>query len=159
MARTRITTEPLPGVDAPEAAAFAGPGAGAEVIFHGRVRGMEEGREIVALDYEHYAGMAERELAALADEAEARFELLALEVIHRVGRVPVGDASLRVTVWSRHRQEALAAMAWFIAGLKERVPIWKWGVTAAGERFPSHHVEEPPGRDNRHRHENERKTS
>ena len=136
MARAALTTEAIP----PREATAAAPGeAGAELVFYGRVRPHEEGREIIALDYEHYAGMAERELAALAAEAERRYALLGLEVLHRVGRVPVGEASLRVVTRSRHRQEGLAALAWFIAELKQRVPIWKWGVTAAGERFPSHH--------------------
>ena len=137
MATARIVTGALPpaGGDTPVV------NGGAELIFHGRVRPVEEGREIVALDYEHYAGMAERQLAALVDETERRFELLRLEVLHRVGRVPVGEPSLRVTIWSRHRGEGLAALAWLVNELKQHVPIWKWGVTAAGERFPSHHAE------------------
>ena len=111
---------------------------GAELIFHGRVRETEQGRAIVALDYEHYPRMAEAELQKLAAETAERFALRELRLLHRVGRVPVGEASLRAVIWSRHRAEALEAMAWLIAELKQRVPIWKWAVTADGQRFPSH---------------------
>ncbi|MCZ7586092.1 MAG: molybdenum cofactor biosynthesis protein MoaE [Deltaproteobacteria bacterium] len=111
---------------------------GAELVFHGRVRDDEHGRPIVALDYEHYEGMAEKELKALAEETAERFGVRDLFCAHRVGRIPVGEASLRVTIWSAHRREGLDAMAFFIAELKKRVPIWKWAVTADGERFPSH---------------------
>lgn len=140
MATSRITPDALP--DLTDGTPDAGhPQAGAELLFHGRVRPQEEGREIIALDYEHYAGMAETELATLASEAERRFELVSLDVIHRVGRVAVGEASLRVTIRSKHRAEGIAALGWFVSELKQRVPIWKWGVTAGGERFPSLHQE------------------
>lgn len=110
---------------------------GAELVFHGRVRAGERGRAIVALEYEVYREMAEMELRRLAQEAVARFPISSLHCLHRVGRVDVGDASLRVIIWSKHRSEALQAIEWFIAALKDRVPIWKWGVTAEGDRFPS----------------------
>lgn len=110
---------------------------GAELIFHGRVRRREGDDEIAALDYEHYPTMTEQELQALADETLERFGLSALRCLHRVGRVPVGEASLRVTIVSAHRAEALDAMAWFVTEMKRRVPIWKWAVTADGERRPT----------------------
>lgn len=112
-------------------------GEGAELVFNGRVRGTEHGRPIVALDYEHYPGMAEDELRALAEETCARFPVADLFVRHRVGRVPVGEASLHVAVWSRHREEGIRAMSWFIVELKKRVPVWKWAVLADGSRVPS----------------------
>jgi molybdopterin synthase catalytic subunit len=111
---------------------------GAELLFHGRVRATEHGRPIASLDYEYYPEMAERELARLSERATARFDGVSeLRCWHRVGEVPVGHASLRVVVWSRHRAEGLACLAWFIDRLKRDVPIWKWAVTEQGERFPS----------------------
>lgn len=112
--------------------------AGAHLVFFGRVRDEEDGRAIVALDYERYPGMAEQELRRAAEEAARRFGLLEIHCDHRVGRVPVGEASLRVVVRALHRGEALEALGWFVSELKTHVPIWKWGVTAEGVRFPSH---------------------
>ncbi len=133
MVTTRLNAGPLP----PHDRRPPGDVTGAEVIFHGRVRGEEQGREIVALDYEAYAEMAEKELQAIGEEVVEEFSIQDLCCDHRVGEVPVGEVSLRVVVWSRHRGAALEAVAWFVKQLKERVPIWKWGITADGERFPS----------------------
>lgn len=110
---------------------------GAELVFHGRVRQNEQGQPIVALDYEHYAEMAEAELQAVAQETAAAYPISELVCWHRVGRVAIGDASLRVLIRSPHREEALNAMGDFIVRMKARVPIWKWGVTASGDRFPA----------------------
>jgi molybdopterin synthase catalytic subunit len=133
MIRITVTPDPIePFVaDAPR------PDAGAELVFHGRVRGTEASRDVVALDYEQYEGMARSELETLAGECLARFGLLDLACTHRVGEVRVGEASLRVVIRSRHREEGIAALDWFVRELKIRVPIWKWGITPLGERFPT----------------------
>jgi molybdopterin synthase catalytic subunit len=110
---------------------------GAELIFFGRVRDDEAGQSISGLEYEHYAGMAEKELQKLAEETVAKYPIQEIDCRHRVGFVPVGEASLRLSIFSAHRREALDAMDWFINQLKERVPVWKWGVTVNGEKFPS----------------------
>ncbi|MCA9664858.1 MAG: molybdenum cofactor biosynthesis protein MoaE [Myxococcales bacterium] len=125
--------EALPPLDSDDSRAEEG----AELIFHGRVRRGEGELSIVALHYEHYEGMAEKELAALAAECAARFEIRDITCLHRVGRVAVGEASLRVEIWSAHRGPAIEALAWFISELKQRVPIWKWAVTADGTRAPT----------------------
>ncbi len=138
---THITDQPLPPLEADDSQQELG----AELIFHGRVRGSEDGRAIVALEYERYEGLAEKELERVARDAAQRFPIDRLVCWHRVGRVEVGEASMRVVVWSCHRREGLQAMDWFISALKQRVPFWKWAVTADGERFPStcgHHEEE-----------------
>lgn len=111
--------------------------AGADVVFFGRVRDREGDVPIRALYYEHYAGMAESELIRLAEETTRRFELLDLECVHRVGEVPVGDASIRVRARSRHRAAALEAVDAFIVAMKRDVPIWKWGIREDGSRFPT----------------------
>ena len=110
---------------------------GAELQFYGRVREMENGQPIVALDYEYYEGMAEKELQKLGEETMSRFAINQLDCIHRVGKIPVGEASLRVVIWSKHRVEALDAMAWFISQMKRDVPIWKNAVLKDGSRIPS----------------------
>ncbi|GAB4312218.1 MAG: hypothetical protein Kow0059_02590 [Candidatus Sumerlaeia bacterium] len=127
---TTVEFEPLP-------ARCGRTDCGAELVFHGVVRDSEGGEPITALFYEHYPGMAEKELRRLADEAVMRFGLDDLICHHRVGVVPAGEASLRVVMRARHRGAVLDAMAWFISALKRDVPIWKWGVRADGSRFPS----------------------
>jgi len=137
MIKTEILDHPLPPIPPDDTRRDDG----AEVVFHGRVRAEEFGQAIAALDYEHYAGMAEKELRTLAEETVDRFGIHDLICQHRVGRIPVGEVALRVTIWSRHRAEAFSALDWFVLELKKRVPIWKWGVGVDGERYPS----PPPG--------------
>ena len=110
---------------------------GGELQFYGRVRDMENGQPIVALDYEYYEGMAEKELQKQGEETMSRFAINQLDCIHRVGKIPVGEASLRVVIWSKHRVEALDAMTWFISQMKKDVPIWKNAVLEDGSRIPS----------------------
>jgi len=110
---------------------------GGELQFYGRVRDMENGQPIVALDYEYYEGMAEKELQKLGEETMSSFAISQLDCIHRVGKIPVGEASLRVVIWSKHRVEALDAMTWFISQMKKDVPIWKNAVLEDGSRIPS----------------------
>lgn len=130
---TRIVHEALPRVPADDSHSRDG----AEIIFHGRVRDQEKGEPIEALVYEYYEGMAEKELQALGEETAAKFPISDLSCTHRVGRVAVGEAGVQVIIWSPHRSEGLKALAWFIQELKERVPIWKWAVTAEGEEKPT----------------------
>jgi len=107
------------------------------LIFHGSVRDTEHGASIIALEYEHYSGMAETELKTLAEHTAERFPISHLECIHRVGRIPVGEISLRVVIWSEHRVEGIHAMTWFISQLKKDVPIWKNAVMTDGRIVPS----------------------
>ena len=118
---------PLPAVAVP----LDCDGAGAVIAFEGRVRPLEDGRTIAALDYEIYEPMARQLLAQVAEELAARFGLLALCVEHSYGRVEVGQCAFRLQVAAVHRQEALAAMACFIDRLKQEVPIWKTAVEGA----------------------------
>ena len=110
---------------------------GAELTFNGRVRDTEHGENITALEYEQYEGMAEAELTQLAEEAMKKFPIHDLFCRHRIGRVDVGETSLHVSIWSKHRREGLDAMDWFISELKKRVPIWKWAILGDGSRIPS----------------------
>jgi len=110
---------------------------GAELVFNGRVRDMERGEKITYLEYEQYDGMAEAELKQLAGETAQRFPINDLFCKHRIGKVNVGETSLHVVIWSKHRQEGIDAMSWFIAELKKRIPIWKWAILEDGSRVPS----------------------
>jgi len=110
---------------------------GAELVFNGRVRATEHGENITALEYEQYEGMAETELRNLAENTVKRFPLHDLLCKHRVGKVKVGETSLHVVIWSKHRQEGIDAMSWFIVELKKRIPIWKWAILEDGSRIPS----------------------
>lgn len=110
---------------------------GAELVFNGRVRATEHGENITALEYEQYEGMAETELRNLAENTVKRFPLHDLLCKHRVGKVKVGETSLHVVIWSKHRQEGIDSMSWFIVELKKRIPIWKWAILEDGSRIPS----------------------
>ncbi|MDP6533294.1 MAG: molybdenum cofactor biosynthesis protein MoaE [Candidatus Marinimicrobia bacterium] len=112
---------------------------GAEVVFNGRVRDTENGKQIIALEYEHYEKMTEKEIQALAEEAAKKFPIRDLSCRHRIGKVPVGEASLHVSIWAEHRQEAIQGLDWFIRELKKRVPVWKWAVYPDGTKEASSH--------------------
>ena len=110
---------------------------GAELIFNGRVRNMEQGKEIIALEYEQYEGMAELELKEIAQRTCKKFPIKDLFCRHRIGIINVGEISLHVVIWSKHRREGLEAMNWFISELKKHVPIWKWAIMIDNTRVPS----------------------
>lgn len=104
------------------------PGAGAVVEFRGVVRGEEAGRPIGGLVYEAYAGMAEKELRRVVEAAAARHPVRSVEVIHRLGPVPVGAAAIWLRVVAAHRGEAFGFLAETMDRLKREVPIWKVAV-------------------------------
>jgi MoaE-MoaD fusion protein len=109
--------------------------AGAIATFTGTTRSDSRGRTVVHLDYEAYEGMAERVMEAIADELLARYDLCAIAIHHRVGRVGIGDTSVVIAVSAPHRQDALGACKDAIDTLKERVPLWKKEVYEGGEEW------------------------
>lgn len=100
-------------------------GAGAVVSFTGTVRDHTGSHEVVALEYEAYREMAERVLRQIGDEIRAEWPGARLAVLHRVGRLEVGEVSVVIAVSSPHRADAFAACRRVIERLKEDVPIWK----------------------------------
>ena len=109
--------------------------AGAIATFSGTTRIQSRGRTVEHLDYEAYEGMAEATMAEIADALQARYELCAIAIHHRVGRVGIGDTSVVIAVSAPHREDALAACKDAIDTLKERVPLWKKEVYDGGEEW------------------------
>jgi molybdopterin synthase catalytic subunit len=103
---------------------------GAVVDFFGVVRSIENELMIEAIEYEAFEAMAERQLALIADEAKDRYGLVSVVIHHRIGLVPVGEASLFVRVTARHRRAAFEGSSQIIERLKQAVPIWKHPVYA-----------------------------
>jgi molybdopterin synthase catalytic subunit len=108
---------------------------GAIASFVGLARDLNEGSDVTAMTLEHYPGMTEKALAALVDEANARWVLLDVTVIHRVGRLLPGDPIVLVVVASPHRGEAFAACEFIMDYLKTQAPFWKKEETPHGERW------------------------
>ncbi len=108
---------------------------GAIASFVGLARDFSEGSGVQAMTLEHYPGMTEKALASLVDEAQSRWVLHDVTVIHRVGRLMPGDPIVLVVVASSHRGEAFAACEFIMDYLKTRAPFWKKEETLDGERW------------------------
>jgi molybdopterin synthase catalytic subunit len=119
----RIDDRPLDLQDAIRA--VAGPDRGAIATFVGTTRNHHDGRSVRFLEYDAYAEMAEIVLRDIGREVEARFGTPHVAILHRVGRLEVGEASVVVAVAAAHRREALAACAHAIDRVKASAPIWK----------------------------------
>ena len=98
---------------------------GAALLFVGTVREVNEGRPVSGIDYQAYAGMAERQLALIVRDACSRFGTDDIVVEHRTGELALGEASVVIAVAHPHRGEAYEASRWIIEEVKRRVPIWK----------------------------------
>lgn len=127
----QITREPIDSNAV--LAAVSDPDCGANLLFLGTTRRWTGDVETLELNYEYYEGMAEKELQKLCDEATRRWNLRGLCVVHRIGTVPVGQASVAVAVSSPHRADGFAAAEWLIDTLKQVVPIWKQEVSRSGD--------------------------
>ena len=112
----------------------AAPEFGAVVTFVGSIRNNSRGDRVRYLVYESYRAMAEKELASIIEQAEARWPVLC-SVEHRLGRVEIGDAGVIIVVASTHRADAYEANRWIMDAIKQTVPIWKKEYTANGVRW------------------------
>lgn len=101
------------------------PEDGAVVTFEGIVRNHAEGLSVRFLEYESYEDMATEQLNLIAEEVQARWGLTRVAMVHRVGRLEIGDLAVVVAVGSAHRKEAFEACHYIIDRIKETVPIWK----------------------------------
>jgi molybdopterin synthase catalytic subunit len=118
-----ITREPIDG--ARLLGDSLSPDDGAALLFWGVVRNVNDGRPVSHLEYHAYADMAERMMHRIAEEAISRFGVGDVRIVHRVGKLAIGEASVAIAVASPHRGEAYEASRYVIEELKKRVPIWK----------------------------------
>jgi len=126
------------------------PEDGAAVIFDGVVRDNTRGRRTLYLEYEAYEPMAWQQMESLAAQARERFAVRAASIVHRLGRLEIGETSVLIVVAAAHRGAAFEACRWIIDTLKKTVPIWKkeyfedGAVWADGEPFPEE-IRRPAG--------------
>lgn len=123
MTLCELSQEPL-SVDR-ALAAVAHAGAGGIAVFVGTVRDENDGRPVTLLEYEAYSSMAHKEMAAIAAELEREIDGVRVAVLHRVGKLEVGDVAVVCAASAPHRGEAFRACRALIDRIKERVPIWK----------------------------------
>ena len=125
-------------------AAVGHAGAGATVTFIGTTRNHNDGRRVTRLEYEAYPEMALAEMRKIGETAQRRWPIEGVAIVHRIGVVPVGEASVVIAVSAGHRGVAFDACRFAIDRLKEVVPIWKkehfeggeiWIGSQSGERF------------------------
>lgn len=139
-AQIRIVRDPIATGDVLES--LKEPEDGAAVVFEGVVRNQTRGRRTLYLDYEAYEPMALKQVQRLSDEARTKFAIRDLAIVHRLGRLAIGETSVLIVVVSAHRAAAFDACRWVIDTLKKTVPIWKkeyfenGAVWADGEPFP-----------------------
>ena len=120
----RIVEEPL----SPDAVAgsMGDPAAGGIVIFSGVVRNEKDGRPVKYLEYEAHAPMAEAKLREIGAEVRRRWpSVKAVAILHRIGRLEIGESSVLIAVSAAHRREAFEACHYAIDTLKQTVPVWK----------------------------------
>ena len=121
--KSRISRKPIDPTKALES--VMDEDAGGIVLFVGTIRNQTKGKEVKGLDYEVYRPMAERQIAKLEEEIRKRWPVRSIRLIHREGRVKVGEVSVVVAVSAVHREEAFEAARYAIDRIKESFPIWK----------------------------------
>jgi molybdopterin synthase catalytic subunit len=132
----RITREPLDGaaIRALEEA-ISSPGAGGIVTFAGVVRDNARGKRVLSLEYDAYPEMAQAQMVEIATEVAQRWPESHLAMVHRVGPLAIGEASVVIVAACPHRAEAFDACRYAIDALKARVPIWKKEFYEDGEEW------------------------
>ena len=128
-----LTTEPIDITSV--ARRVVPPECGATVTLDGYVRQITKGRETLYLEYEAYESMALKEMQKLIEAAHLKFEISNIGIVHRTGRLEIGETSVVISVAAPHRKTAFAACEWLIKELKRTVPIWKKEVYADGEEW------------------------
>jgi molybdopterin synthase catalytic subunit len=119
------------------------PEAGAIATFIGTTRNNNDGRTVIALDYDGYVAMAEKELARIGEDAKKRWQICRMAIVHRLGPVQITEASVVIAVSSGHRDAAFAACRFAIEEIKRTVPIWKKEVFEGGEVWIGTQTGEP----------------
>jgi molybdopterin synthase catalytic subunit len=121
---------------------FVPPDCGATVTLDGYVRQFTNGRETLYLEYEAYEAMAGKEMEKLIAAAHEQFDITSVGIVHRLGKLDIGETSVVISVAAPHRRPAFQACEWLIAELKRTVPIWKKEVYSDGERWVQGEVSE-----------------
>lgn len=116
-------------------AAVMRPSDGACALFEGVVRDHHEGKQVQSIFYDAYRPMAEKEIGRVVDAVRQQFPEVAVGVVHRLGQLKVGDASIAIACSSPHRGEAFLACRMVIDRIKETVPIWKKERGPGGEEW------------------------
>ena len=127
----KITDQIITGSEVREA--VEAPDAGAIVLFLGTVRNNTDGRSVQHLEYEAYPPMAEKKMAEIAQEISDKWGIHRVAMIHRVGKLEIGEVSVAVAVASPHRKDGFEACQYAMNRLKQIVPIWKREVWADGD--------------------------
>jgi molybdopterin synthase catalytic subunit len=109
------------------------PEAGAIATFIGTTRNNNDGRKVIALDYEAYPEMAQKELARVGKEAKNKWPICRMAIVHRIGPVQITEPSVMIAVSAAHREAAFVACRFAIEEIKQTVPIWKKEVYEGGE--------------------------
>ncbi len=135
MIEIRVQPEPFDLAAEQQSLLRGRPEVGALVTFLGLMRDLNDGRRVSSMTLEHYPGMTERALQAIAEEAAGRWDLMGIRIIHRVGPLAPQDPIVLVAVTSSHRGEAFRACEFLIDYLKTRAPFWKKETTDQGERW------------------------
>ena len=117
--------------------------AGAIATFIGTTRNNNDGRTVIALDYDGYVAMAEKELARIGEDAKKRWQIFRMAIVHRLGPVQITEPSVVIAVSSGHREAAFAACRFAIEEIKRTVPIWKKEVFEGGEIWIGTQTGEP----------------
>jgi len=112
-------------------------GIGAVVTFLGIGRDFSKGEHISGLDFEHYPGMAEKKLNDIRARALANFDIIEMAIVHRTGRIAIGEDIVLIAAASAHRNDSFMACEWAITELKRVTPIWKRETTVAGDVWVS----------------------
>lgn len=138
--------EPYTELARHEAAVFTAPGSfGATASFVGTMRDSNEGDAVLGMRLEHYPGMTEHHLARIGEAAIARWALIDLLVLHRVGEIAPGDPIVLVAAWSAHRAEAFDACRAVMEDLKSQAPFWKKETLRDGARWVATNTPGTPG--------------
>ena len=127
----KVTTEPLKVQEVNDL--VKRPTDGAVVTFDGIVRNNFDGRPVNYLEYEAYAAMAEKKLAEIAAEVQQKFAVGEVAMVHRIGRLEIGESSIVIAVAAPHRHAAFEACAYAMDRVKEDVPVWKKEFFADGK--------------------------
>lgn len=135
MNQIKVQTEPFDMAAIQEALRCSSAGIGAVVTFVGQMRDINEGDAVSTMTLEHYPGMTEKALQTIVDEADERWDLMGIHVVHRVGPLQPLDPIVLVAVASAHRGEAFQACEFVIDYLKTRAPFWKKEQTPEGDRW------------------------